>query len=211
MAGWSYEQNFDSLSTGNLSGQDSWTYIAGAQPQVQGSVFESSPYAVSGDPDINVGTYRDVTAANDDGTIVYVSMRMTSSSTVDNVGVRFGSGGTHIATLYMNAQNAGDLSVRDPNIGTYRNITTGISADTWYRLGIEFDFTNDRVRGNFNNGTMSAWLNLSAFSQISRITLEANNGNGTATTCYWDNISATYSTGGGGASTNLLTMLGIGS
>ena len=193
MAGWSYEQNFDSLSTGNLSGQDSWTYVAGAQPQVQGSVFESSPYAVSGDPDVNVNTRRTITAVTDDGSICYVSLRIDNVGTVDNMGVLFGEGASNIIAIYLNAPSAADLSLRDPDIGTYQNVTTGISANTWYRVGVEFDFTNDRCRANFNNGTMSSWITVAAFSQVTRITLEANNGDGGASVCYWDNFSAAYS------------------
>lgn len=200
---WSYTQNFDSLSTGNLSGQDSWVYTAGAQPQVQGTVFETSPYGVSGALNSNVATYRDITAVTADGSICYVSVRVDNVGSVDNVGVRFGSGGTNIATMYFNAPNAADISLRDPNIGTYQNITTGNSANTWYRVGIEFDFTNDRVRGNVNNGTMSAWLSLGAFSQVSRMTLEGNNGDGSTTVGYWDTISGDYS------SSTIKTYLGV--
>lgn len=205
---WTYEQNFDGLSTGNLSGQDSWTYVSGAQPQVQNTTVESSPNAISGALNSNVNTYRDITAVNVDGDICYVSLRVDNVGSIDNWGLRFGNGATNIATIYMNAPNAGDISLRDPNIGTYQTLMTSALANTWYRVGIEFDFTNDRVRGNVNNGAMSAWLNLGAFSQITRITIEGNNGDANTTNGFMDNISATYAVGA--ATPRRLMLMGVG-
>ena len=211
MAGFAYEQNFDGLSTGNLSGQDSWTYVAGNQPQVQGSVFESSPYAISGDVGANINTRRDITAVNTDNSIYYFSIRANTTSSVDNAGLNFSNGATPIATVYINAPNAGDISLRDPINGDYTNLITGALANTWYRIGVEFDFTNDRVRANINNGTMSAWNTMNAFTQVNRLVLEGNNGDGGTLTAYWDNFSSTYATGGGGSPTPTLMMMGVGS
>jgi Concanavalin A-like lectin/glucanases superfamily len=188
---WTYEQDFDALSTGNLSGQDSWTYVAGAQPQVQGTVFQSSSYGISGALNSNINTYRDITAITQPF-IVYVSMRVDNVSSIDNVGFRLNDTATAIGIVMLNAPNAGDISIRDPIGGSYTTITTGISANTWYRVGIEFDPANDRFRGNVNNGTWSAWRTLTAYSQVNRIVLEGNNGDGSTTNGYWDNISASY-------------------
>lgn len=194
MAGWSYEQNFDSLSTGNLSGQDSWVFVAGAQPQVQGSVFSSSPYAVSGALNSNINTYRDITAVTDDGSICYVSLRVDNVGSVDNMGPRFQQGTTWLGTFYLNAPNAGDIGWRT-GLSPFGYTTLGTaSANTWYRAGIEFDFTNDRIRVNYDNGTMSSWISTVSMTQVDRIQLEGNNGDGGTTNGYWDDFSASYST-----------------
>lgn len=210
MAGFAYEQNFDGLSTGNLSGQDSWTYASGNQPQVQTSVFESSPNGVSVDVGANANTHRDISAVNTDGSIYYFSLRGNNVSTVDNAGLRFNNTGTAIATVYINAPNAGDISLRDPINGDYTNLMTGALANTWYRIGVEFDFANDRVRANINNGTMSAYNTMNAFAQVNRLVIEGNNGDGGSLIAYFDNFSSTYATGGGATPAPSLTMRGVG-
>ncbi len=207
MAGFTYEQNFDGLSTGNLAGQDSWTYVSGNQPQVQTSVFESSPNGVSGQSNTNVNTYRDITAVNTDNSIYYFSIQGNTMSTVDNAGLNFSNGATPIATVYINAPNAGDISLRDPINGDYTNLMTGAAANTWYRVGVEFDFTNDRVRANINNGDMSAWNTMNAFTQVNRLVLEANNGDAGSLTAYWDNFSASYSPAGGSVNSGFFNLM----
>lgn len=212
MAGFTYEQNFDGMSTGNLNGQDSWTYIAGNQPQVTTSEFESSPNSVSCDVGANINTRRDITAVNTDNSIYYFSIKASTTSSVDNAGLQFANGATHIATVYINAPNAGDISLRDPINGDYTNLMTGALTTVWYRIGVEFDFANDRVRANVNNGTMSAWNTMNAFTQVNRLVLEGNNGDAGTLTAYFDNFSATYSTGGGGGGSPAptLEMMGVG-
>jgi len=204
MSLFTYTQNFDGLSTGNLSGQDSWTYNAGAQPQVQTTVVESSPNGISGALNSNVNTSRDITAVTTDGALYYFSLRVDNVATVDNMGLAFNAGATGIAVVYMNAPNAGDIGLRDPLGGAYTTLQTGASANTWYRIGVEFDFTNDRVRANINNGAMSAWRTMTAFSQVDRLIIEGNNGDGATTTGYWDNFSPTYAVGGGFTPTPLM-------
>lgn len=193
MAGWSYEQDFEGLSTGNLSGQDSWVYVVGAQPQVQTSVVETGSQAVSVNVNLNVNTYRNVTAATDDGIIVYVSLRATSTSTTDNIGLRFHQGATWLGSCYINDVAAGRLTWRQ-GASPYNRATllTGASANTWYRFGVEFDFTNNRARANYDNGTMSSWLSTPSMTQVDRIYLECNNGDAVSTTGYYDRISASY-------------------
>jgi hypothetical protein len=201
MGVWVDEIDFDTYSTGNLSGQDGWTFHSGSDLQVVSTPTDTGSRAIAAvSAGGNFRDYRSITTVNTDGAIVYFSIRTDTNTSVDNMGLFFANGTTVCAQVMINAPSAGYISLRQ-RVSPYgwTTLTTGVSNDTWYRVGIEFDFTNNRFRGNVDNGTWSVWEDMASTSQINRIDMLANNGDGASTACYIDSISASYSPGGGGA------------
>lgn len=208
MAGWSYEQDFEGLSTGDLVGQDSWTAGGPSDyPQVTGANASEGSQSIVMPVDVNSQARRNITAANDDGTTMYFSAYTSDASATENMVVFLWSGSTRIGDIYINAETAGDWSFRNA-LGSWNSQGT-LSSSTWYRIGIEFDFTNNRVRLNIDDGTWGSWISLdNSVSSVDRIWVGGNGGSGTPSN-YIDNISASYSSGGGGASPRM-NALGFG-
>lgn len=197
MAGWVDEILFESsegYSTGFLSGQGGWG--VNSKPAdfsivntvaAQGTQSLSSGAIAGGD---RGGNSKTVSTVNTDGSLVYISLRTDNNTSVDSGGMEFKGSGAFIFYLWQGFPNANSVALAS-SLGNVE-ITT-VNTNTWYRFGIEFDFTNDRVRGNVDNGTMSAWRTCDAFSQIDEIKTNANNGDGGSKTIFMDWVSPNYS------------------
>lgn len=205
MAVWAYECDFESsegFSVGNLSGQGGW-----GAPSTGNDFSVTAAQAAHGTQSLTTngitgnrgGNAKSITSVTTDGSICYVSVRADNVTSVDNFGLNFKSGASFIFTLYVGAAGANDISLREEGGGTYQILETAASANTWYRVGIEMDFTNDRVRGNIDNGAMSSWLSCPAYSSIDTLITTANNGDGATKTGFIDWISASYSAASGPA------------
>ena len=190
MAAWTDEINFESptYSTGSIGGQDGWSSTATNWQITTANPYSGSQNAratISG----NVGANnRSITTVSDDNSIVYISLSKDNITSSDNAFVRFLDSGTaNIGSLYIGGLASNGIYYRVSG-GTWNLITT-ISAGTYYRIGIEFDFTNNRCRCNVNNGAFGSWINWTAsHSNIDSITLQANNGDGTNTVVDIDNM-----------------------
>ncbi len=199
MATWAYETSFESsegYSIGELSGQQSWTGSGGTISVTNAQAFQGTQ-SVTVD-NTNENRSRTVPDANTDGTVVYVSMRTDSATTTGNMASFFAgnNGASNIGGAYFNAPLAGDFAAL--RNGGYTDLGN-ISANTWYRVGLEFNFTADQFRVNIDGGAFSSWLNnLDTLSEVDTIVLAANAGTG-AFEGYYDSISATYATASGPA------------
>lgn len=213
MAIWSFNTGFESsggYSAGNLSGQDSWTSGGTATISVSSSVVSEGTQSVECAINGNGTRARNITDVTTDGAKMYVSLRASNVATVDNFILYFYSnnGATNLGGLHLNAQMAADWSWRNSG-GTYYD-QGNIAANTWYRFGVEFNFTSDQMRFNVDNGSFGSWITMdSAFAEIDKIELSINNGDGGSSIYYVDNINAEYS-GSSLTSSNFLTLLGAG-
>jgi len=210
MASWSYECSFESaegFSTGALSGQGGWgapiandfSVVNTQAAQGTQSLYTGQMAGVD-----RGGNYKTITACDTDGSIAYISFRADNVTSVDNFGMHFLEGSTFVFTYYMGAPGANDISLREESGGTFRVVETSAAADTWYRMGVEMDFTGNRVRGNVNNGTMSSYITCAAFGQIDKLRTIGGNGDGASKAGWLDWISASYTAGSG--PTNLKSL-----
>ena len=192
---WTYEQDFEGLTTGDLNGQDSWTDTKTTKTQVIDTLSDTGSQCISQDVSSgDVEAYRTISESGD-GITVYISVRVNSIATDRTLDIYFktSSGATMVASLSLK----GDGSNRDIIINTYWGSTLtlkdNISVDTWYRVGLEFDFTNNQIRGNIDDGTWSSWTsfvnNASDLDQIKIFSSGARSGE----INYIDDISADYS------------------
>lgn len=178
--------NFDSYNDGDLAGQGSWT---GAQPDVdvQGSVVQGGTKALQ--KLASTGGHnpqRSVTASNVDGDQFSIYLRATI--------VNDGGGGSWGIYLYSGATVLFSIGIsQDLNMifvdGATSFLSLGTaSVDTWYKLTIEVDYTNDRARAKVDAGSFSAYTNAYgsvAFSQVDTIRIRAG---GNVGTLYWATI-----------------------
>jgi hypothetical protein len=196
-ATWGYEQTFEGLSVGNLNGQDSWTNGAG-----DGNITVSTEQAYTGTkavrfaPDTSPYSIRTVTDANTDGTQFFVAARVSALSQQPLTLYLWGNNGaTRIGDIYFNAPSTGDWSFRQGGGAEAYTDLGNISANTWYCVGIEFDFTNDRVRLNIDGGAFSSYISTAtSFSEIDTVWIGVSDNGGTATS-YIDNFTATAGCG----------------
>lgn len=192
MAGWTDNVTFEpsTYSTGNLTGQDGWALGAG-------TVTVSNTYAANGTQSVTASASgsnwrkRAFTAANDDGTIFYVSCRASSMSLTGSITFYMwanGDGSQRIMDFEISTITAGTWYLRN-EAGTRFSQGSGLSADTWYRFGFEFDFTNNRMRANIDGGAFGSWVSFTnARSQINYMWVQAGAVNASVT-WYWDEIS----------------------
>lgn len=200
---WTYTNDFEAYTTGALDGQDSWAKISASDNsvQVQTSVVSNGSKAVSLTQDgaTNVSAARSITAESTDNSIVYLALRSSVTSDTGNFFVRFRDNGNTVMSIYINGTN-GKIQSRS-STGTWYDIVSSFTADTFYIVGIEFDFTNNQWRDNVDNGTFSSWHAFGASrTDVDNIWFQANAAGSAAGTYYIDNITNTYPTGGGGGS-----------
>lgn len=167
-----YVQNFDSLSTGNLAGQDSWNAV-GTSPTVSTAVSLSSPKSVLGSG--SVGGSRDVTNQTS-GTQYYCVYCDTMGSAGDGFPQRVLSE-TTAGKVYNKWQNVGGvLKFQYYNAG-YFDMFTGTTG-VWYIIELNFDCSTDtytyryKQQGGSFSSLSSAKNFLAAATNINRIYME---------------------------------------
>ncbi len=192
---WIATDNFDSYPDGDLSGQNGgtdWTaaWSGGAGFDVQGTVVYQGAKAVSV---VRTGAAQEITrdfTAITAGS-VYIAVRVTSTALESYLMINEGA----TSRGYIK-HTGGVISIYDNGGGVYQNVATGLSADTWYIVNIEFDDgaqpNNYRARVyNGSWGSFSSWyqVNGGSYTNISRIRLQLDTpGTGTA---YYDLITPT--------------------
>jgi hypothetical protein len=134
---WTYTQNFDSLNTAALAGQDSWTKDNGLT--MYDSVQETTKFAgakgakTAGYTSVH-RTITDVTAGR-----VYIAMRANSGGSGDGLAFQFKDGSADIIRTRF-VYSAPNLTFEYYN-GSWRSLFTA-SFNTWYIISFEFDATN---------------------------------------------------------------------
>lgn len=168
---WTYEQKFNSLTDGNLDGQDSWSAAVGAANctvQTTEKYEGAKAIYLNGSTEVR----RNITAVTSG--VFYFAMRCkTTHTSADgvNIGARHVAGATY-AFVVKFAWIGGALAIQYYSNGSYTTLTSA-SVDTWYVIGIDYDGTNNRYKIRLNSGSWSAYLTTgsSGNTQIDRISV----------------------------------------
>lgn len=198
-AAFSITDNFDSYSDGDLTGQNggsgwsaAWSGSTGYD--VQGTTVYSGAKAIT-----------DTIGANQNHTIIrdlssetsgdfYVAWRTSSvSAACGYFLLREGASGRGYIRLPCTAAST-NLTIYNNTGGTYENIATGLSANTWYVLHVQFDATTDQYRARHYDGSWSAYTaykDMVPGTGISRIEIQNEGESSTTGTMLFDEIQTT--------------------
>ena len=190
---WVYEQKFNTLTDGDLNGQDSW--VAGTPFDVQTTTIYEGAKAVQITTTAVVeyeGTRVVTGITNGD---LYVAMRKDSTSIGQMYSILHeGAAGK----MYIRMTTDGNISIFDYNILGYQTILA-YNANQWYVVNIQFDDVAqpEKYRARAHDGTSwtawSSWYTVQdgAYTQIDKIRF---NWDGTTTASqsgFWDTITPT--------------------
>ncbi len=207
---WTYEQDFESLSTGDLNGQDSWsgntTYDVTTAVACGGT---KSVGVLIGD---SQSIQRTLPAEVQDGDF-YVQVRRTGTNDGD-VFVNLLEDDTN--RVFIRIGENGD--VEGYNGTVYVDLLAGYSANTCLTINVQFNDSSqpDQWRARVHNGSswgsFSSWLGVNGtYGSIHKIKFDTGSGTETQT-AYFDTIDLSDPTGGGGggSTAKVLTLLGVG-
>lgn len=182
---WTYEQKFNSLTDGDLNGQDSWS--GGTAVDVQTAVTYEGAKAIK-EINGNTNMFRDVTAVTS-GTL-YIAGRMEAGFAD---GANFDMLSASGATLQTRLSLDGAGNITASHGGGASIIVTGYSVDTWYLFEIVFTGSTFSIRYN-TTGLPSGWSAsfgpynyIAGAADLDRIRLNL----GGSQTSYWDTITPT--------------------
>jgi hypothetical protein len=159
-----FSDNFDAYSTGNLCPQGDWT-CANGYPQVQGTNYVSSPYAITFGMQI-IG--RHSFSAVEQGTFSF-NVYFDSETTEFNFAVREGSNYKCQANI--------NTSTDKVNLGyraEYELMSFTFNVDTWYLVKLRFRSTDDKNQICINT-TCSDWVECRYFGVQTFTTLDMLN------------------------------------
>jgi hypothetical protein len=195
---WTYEQKFNTLSDGDLQGQDSWTGDAGKWTvTTDGSPTEGAKCVkLSADADAYYYAYRNVDTVTN-GT-VYFSWKMTFNATTAGEFVLRDSSGNNSCRISFEP---------DGNIYAYNSsgpawdVIGTFSANTWVRIGIAFEYgagsweglSADSFKVSVNNGAWSSAKSMqTSGTNCGSIKLQGITKTTAGNTIYVDFISPDY-------------------
>lgn len=195
--------NFDSYTAGDLTGQGTWTDAgsgAGGSIDVQTSVFVSSPNGVASNTTNFAG--RNKAFALQANGIQSFRFRVTNTGDNGLMKFRLREGGTNAILVFT---NAGNLCY---NNGATTPTIQAVSADTWYRVDIQWVLSGSQARYQVDGTGYTAYDNIqNALSAgCDNVTIAQDVG-ATANIVYWDDLT---DTGAGGSTAHNLALLGVG-
>lgn len=179
---WEYTQNFDSLTDGDINGQDSWVSTGTTNFVVQTSVKAQGAKALAIISGVGYSASRMITPMTK-GTM-HISARSTvNTDNAPNIRLTDSGGSTMCQILTLSGYWAWQYGGSNHNIATY-------SANTWYDIVIDFDFSTYKYRVSIDNGAnFTGWNAFITASKldIGKIVFFQPDGAGT-TTAYYDDI-----------------------
>jgi hypothetical protein len=185
------EDNFESYSVGSintLNGGSGWSGTwaeVGSNCDIESSVVNTGTRAAQ-DTDGLSGAVRAWSAES--AGVFYVSIRAGVFANSGAFYLKSGASGI----LFVSCRATGP-AIGYYNGSVYATLVAGV-VNTWYRIGIEWDNTNqaNKWRLNVDGGTWTSWANSGAtFSSLDTIGF---NGSGDASYDVWfDDISISYS------------------
>lgn len=185
----SYSQDFEGLSTGDLNGQDSWT--GSTAVDVQTSIVNTGSQGLEG---IYTGSTYTITTdrgvAFNEGDL-YINFRSSNVGHNELIFMRLLEGAS--SRGYMKMDASGNFQYFDG--ATYNTIFT-MSADTWYELYIEWRNTNE-WRFTVDGGTPTAWDTLVTWSTGIDGIMLGRDKDISGASVYWDDFLDTSAGGGG--------------
>lgn len=183
-AAYSYTQTFDSLTTGNLNGQDSWSGATTYQVETTTKFKGAKACSVaSGNNDMQ----RTITAV-DSGDMYWA---MEYSGTNSGYGGMYFYNGATLAGLVR--FDSGPSVIEVLGSGAYTTILSNPVSDTWYIINVNFiSATQFKVRIKAAGGAWGSFTSaLTWQSSVSTITVLGLEGNVSGATYYWDEIGTT--------------------
>jgi len=177
MAAWTYIQNFNSLNTADLTGQDSWS--GDVLFDVQESVVQEGAKAVLGSPPSSTEIYiaRTLPAGVDSGTMIFYVRATKTSGEAGSLQFRVGT--TFAGRIRLNA----DIYIDGLTDGTI--IKSAFGANTWYKITVEF-LSSTTFRAKVDEGAFSAAITYGG-GQSNPDTLRFTAYD--TGSIYWDNIN----------------------
>ena len=174
---WTYTQNFDDLTVGDLNGQDGWS--ADVQFDVQSSVVLQGTKSVTCTPGgSNRDASRTISAVTDGG----VSFLYRTSNATEGNGIFYlsGAGGTACQIVW----EAGTL--KGYNGATYTTLAS-YSANTTYKLAFIFDCATDKYDVYLDDTKVANQFNFRN-TQTSITSFNVSSQAGSSDTIYFDDI-----------------------
>lgn len=174
---WTYTQDFDSLTTADLNGQDSWS--ADVQFDVQSSVVLQGTKSVACTP---AGSNRDASRAITGVTDGGFSMIYRVSNATEGNGIVYisGAGGTACQIVWDSGTLKGYNGATLSNLASY-------SANTTYKLAFIFDCATDKYDVYLDDVKVADQFNFRN-AQTSITSLNISSQAGAAGTIYFDDI-----------------------
>ncbi len=173
--------NFESYSAGDLNGQGSWT--GDTALDVQTSVVNSGSKAVSLVAGVDYKFCKATFTAEGDGNQVFYIRKSIASA--GNLMVRFFES-TNLK-FYVQFDDVGDITLIGSS--TIAILVSNASANTWYKIEVQWQTSDNTVRGRVNDGTWSSYgAAMSAFTSIDGLDIGGGNAYQTAS-YYFDDFS----------------------
>jgi hypothetical protein len=198
-----YEQNFNSLSDGDINGQDSWVDASGIWDVSTTNPYEGAKAVKSTTTTAWVDGKSSRVFSDTPSGIAGIAMRRQSSSS-GVFHLRLLDGSNRVATIQI-----GDYSTGAPTKYTSGTTVTSwfnASYDTYYYFEIEWDATEQKVRYRYNGGEWTSWVNsYASFTAVDRIWFYRENRYGGGGTWYFDDILITSTV----APSSIKTILGL--
>ena len=177
---WTYEQLFDGLNDGNLSGQDSWTDDTEWQVVTDAISYEGTK-CIKNIVSNTRSTKRDITAVTS-GTF-YFSMRSGDTA----IQAPWFDAYDSTTRLFLVRFELDELEILD-STGWVK--IQDIVDDTWYRIGVEFDCSTDIFNISVDSSAFSGNYDfVSATTDLDNIVLFST---GATSPVYMDAISPDY-------------------
>lgn len=205
---WTYQQLFNTLTDGDLNGQDSWSGDTGLDVATSTPVPWEGAKCLKGVTPADFNDHevtRSITSLTSG--VVYFSYLFSNASGSDKrAALLLYSGATKVVHLKC----FGSQILMENNTPGNDTLFTGLVVDTWYRIGLEYDASTDQARANKDGGAWSSWVNVYAASSVDTIKLSVSDNNGIATGYIGiDAISPDYtpSAGGGANTTNFFAFM----
>lgn len=197
MAAWAAEELFNSYSDGDLNtlnGGTGWSaaWSADTSVDVQGTTVFEGAKAITGTDNAGTGVSKRVaTTAASSGTL-YFSVRLPQTTVDFDCAMQEGDANTRFAIKFS---NGGQIQLYDNDVAGYVNIQA-YSANTWYRVGINWDtgVQANKYRVNVDNGSFTAYKTVvnGTFTDVNNFRID-HSAFGVSDVFYLDSISSTYS------------------
>lgn len=211
-ANWTYEQDFEALTTGALNGQDSWSgdtsWVVGTTSPYTGSQCLESQ--VEGDAPAGIDNYkpiaRTITTLSEDFDNFYFAVKYDTTGGAVRSALTVEDGTT--AAMYFATTSSGASVQLYDYAGAWVTITS-LANQTWAVIQAQINFTTGtyRARGNVGGtwGGWTAWGDLGGTpTSLNNLNLGRDKGAaGTGGYIYYDVISASSPATGNGLTTGL--------
>ena len=187
---WTYEQKFNTLTDGDLDGQDNWVLAGGSITVQTTTKYEGAKAVQSAGGAASDDYSRTITAISDGLVYVAMSVNGTVPSSHEPYFMLY-SGTTRVVMIRFDSNGY----IRYYTGGAFVDYST-YTTNQWYVLAIEFDDTNQpdkfrmKVHDGSSWGSWTSWVaTQNAYSTINKIRIDHEGGSGI--NAFWDTITPT--------------------